>query len=73
MKISGVCGRLMCCLAYESEQYHSMKEKMPKKGQRVSTPLGEATVIGTNPLKETVMVELGSGASAEVALKDVSH
>jgi cell fate regulator YaaT (PSP1 superfamily) len=42
MKISGTCGRLMCCLAYEGEQYRIMKEKMPKVGQRVSTHMGEA-------------------------------
>ena len=73
MKISGTCGRLMCCLSYESEQYRAMKEKLPKKGQRVSTPMGEATVAGSNPLKETVLVELESGATVELPLGDISH
>jgi len=73
MKISGACGRLMCCLAYENEQYHSMKEKMPKVGQRVSTHMGEATVVGSNPLKETVLVELESEATVELPLGDVSY
>jgi len=73
MKISGACGRLMCCLAYEGEQYKAMKEKMPKAGQRVSTKLGEATVIGNNPLKETVIVELDSEATAELPLAEVSY
>ena len=73
MKISGVCGRLMCCLGYESEQYRTMKAKMPKAGQRVSTHMGEAKVVGSNPLKETVMVELESGASVELPLGDVSY
>ena len=73
MKISGACGRLMCCLGYESEQYHAMKEKLPKTGQRVSTPMGEATVTGSNPLKETVMVDLESGATVELPLDDVSY
>jgi cell fate regulator YaaT (PSP1 superfamily) len=73
MKISGTCGRLMCCLAYESEQYRSMKEKMPKVGQRVSTHMGEATIVGCNPLKETVMVELDSKATVELPLSDVSY
>ncbi len=58
MKISGVCGRLMCCLAYESNFYQAMKDKMPKDGQRVSTPMGDGKVVGSNPLKETVLVEL---------------
>ncbi len=73
MKISGACGRLMCCLAYEGEQYRLMKEKMPKVGQRVSTRMGEATVVGSNPLKETVLVEMDSEATVELPLADVSY
>ena len=72
MKISGVCGRLLCCLAYESEQYHSIKKKLPKEGQRVSTPMGAASVIGSNPLKETVSVELDSGMTVELPLSEVT-
>lgn len=73
MKISGACGRLMCCLAYEGEQYRLIKEKMPKVGQRVSTRMGEATVVGSNPLKETVTVEMDNEATAELPLADVSY
>jgi len=72
MKISGVCGRLMCCLGYEIENYREMKSKMPPVGQQVSTPSGMATVAGGNPLKETVMVELESGATVEYPLSEVS-
>ncbi|MBM3182436.1 MAG: stage 0 sporulation family protein [Chloroflexi bacterium] len=50
MKTSGVCGRLLCCLGYEVEQYRAMKEKLPALGQEVSTPLGKAKVTGLNPL-----------------------
>ena len=71
-KISGVCGRLMCCLAYENEQYRELKKKLPRRGQQVSTPMGEATVAGSNPLKQTVSVELESGAMAELPLGDIS-
>jgi cell fate regulator YaaT (PSP1 superfamily) len=73
MKISGACGRLMCCLAYEGEQYRAMKEKMPKNGQRVSTKMGEATVVGNNPLKGTVTVELDSEATVDLPLGEVSY
>ena len=73
MKISGACGRLMCCLAYEGEQYRAMKEKMPRVGQRISTRMGEATVVGNNPLKETVMVELDTEATVELPLSEVSY
>jgi cell fate regulator YaaT (PSP1 superfamily) len=72
MKISGVCGRLLCCLAYETEQYHMMKEKMPKVGQQVSTPMGVAKVVGGNPLKETVLVELESEATVELPLSEIT-
>jgi cell fate regulator YaaT (PSP1 superfamily) len=73
MKISGACGRLMCCLTYEGELYRAMKEKMPKSGQRVSTQMGEATVVGYNPLKETVIVELESEARVELPLEQISY
>jgi len=72
MKISGVCGRLMCCLSYESEIYRSMRDRLPKKGQQVSTSTGLATVVAGNPLKETVMVELESGATVELPLSEIA-
>jgi cell fate regulator YaaT (PSP1 superfamily) len=72
MKISGICGRLMCCLVYESEQYHIMKEKLPKEGQRVTTTTGAGKVIGANALLETVMVQLDeSQATVELPLNEV--
>jgi len=72
MKISGVCGRLLCCLVYENEQYRAMKERLPKEGQRVSTPMGVATVVGGNPLTETVLVELESQATVELPLSEIT-
>ena len=72
MKISGICGRLMCCLGYEGELYRAMREKLPKKGQRVVTNSGAAVVTGNNPLKQTVLVELKSGAIIELAADEVT-
>ena len=72
LKISGVCGRLMCCLSYESELYHSLREKLPRKGQEVSTSMGVATVVGGNPLRESVLVELESGTTVELPLGEVA-
>jgi cell fate regulator YaaT (PSP1 superfamily) len=72
MRISGVCGRLLCCLGYECEQYRVMKAKLPKEGQRVSVPMGIAKVVGGNPLKETVLVELESRARVELPLSEVT-
>ncbi len=71
-KISGICGRLMCCLVYESEQYHLMKEKLPKNGQLVSTAMGIAKVVGSNPLKETILVELENQATVELPLSEIT-
>jgi len=71
MKISGVCGRLLCCLVYESEQYRAMTKELPKEGQRVSTAMGVATVVGSNPLKKTVLVELDSQVTVELPLSEI--
>ncbi|MBI4303979.1 MAG: stage 0 sporulation family protein [Chloroflexi bacterium] len=72
MKISGVCGRLMCCLGYESELYREAKGKFPKNGTLVSTSTGEAKVVGNNPLKETVVVALENGATLELPLSQLT-
>jgi cell fate regulator YaaT (PSP1 superfamily) len=61
MKISGVCGRLLCCLGYECEQYRAIKEKMPREGQHVMTEAGPAVVVGHNTLEEKVLVEYETG------------
>jgi len=72
MKISGVCGRLLCCLSYENEQYRNMKEQMPREGRNVTTPMGIARVLGSNPVKGTVLVELESKVSIEMPVSDIS-
>ena len=72
MKTSGICGRLLCCLGYEYDQYRAMKEKLPGLGQEVSTPLGSAKVVGNNPLKEMVLIELETGVTAELPLSQVT-
>jgi cell fate regulator YaaT (PSP1 superfamily) len=71
MKTSGVCGRLLCCLDYEYEQYRAMKEKLPPLRQEVSTALGNAKVVSWNPLKETVTVELETGVTIELPLSQI--
>ena len=50
-KISGLCGRLMCCLAYENEFYASENKKLPKIGSTVSSPEGKGIVVSVNALK----------------------
>jgi cell fate regulator YaaT (PSP1 superfamily) len=57
-KVSGVCGRLLCCLSYENDQYRQMKAVMPKLGQKTDTPLGPGTVVSLQLLKGLVTVLL---------------
>ncbi len=57
-KISGLCGRLMCCLSYENGHYCETAKRMPKLNSDVTTPDGMGTVISNNFLKETVKVRL---------------
>lgn len=65
-KISGVCGRLMCCLKYEQEHYEMTRKKMPKIGKEVSTPDGKGPVTDLNIVKETVFVRLTNGDTSEI-------
>ena len=73
MKISGICGRLLCCLSYESKEYAAIKEKMPRLKQEISTPWGKARVISTNLFKETVTVQLDNEVIKEIALDELIH
>ncbi|MDD4168916.1 MAG: stage 0 sporulation family protein [Desulfotomaculaceae bacterium] len=57
-KISGICGRLMCCLKYENECYEHAREELPEVGAWVLTPDGEGKVTGINVIKKGVSVEL---------------
>jgi len=72
VKTSGLCGRLLCCLGYEYEQYRSMKEKLPSAGQDVSTSLGKAKVVGVNALKEAVLLQMESGATVEMPVGKIT-
>jgi len=60
-KISGRCGRLMCCLRFEDEVYEELQRNLPKKGTRVTTPDGEGEVLKGDILKQIVTVELSEG------------
>lgn len=57
-KISGVCGRLYCCLTFEYEGYREIRGTMPKVGALLSTPSGEAKVRSINAMKKTVSLWL---------------
>jgi cell fate regulator YaaT (PSP1 superfamily) len=71
-KLSGLCGRLMCCIAFEHECYKQTKKKMPHIGSKVRTPAGQGTVAALNCIKEEVTVELGDRQSKVFPLEQVS-
>ncbi|MBE5764837.1 MAG: stage 0 sporulation protein [Clostridiales bacterium] len=68
-KISGLCGRLMCCLAYENDYYKEVYKKMPKIGSDVVSPDGKGTVISVNMLTYNVKVKI-EAKDGSVVYKD---
>ena len=65
-KISGLCGRLMCCLEYENDYYAEACKKVPKVGATVGTPEGEGVVISNDMLKMITKVKISKGDGSEV-------
>lgn len=58
LKISGACGRLMCCLKYEHPLYQEFKASAPRTGEQVESPEGPGTVVGYNVPADTVIVRV---------------
>jgi len=57
-KISGLCGRLMCCLKYENEEYETAKAELPDFGEIIETPHGKGKVVGLNLIERIIQIEL---------------
>ncbi|WP_028263345.1 PSP1 domain-containing protein [Atopobium fossor] len=70
-KISGACGRLMCCLRYEFEAYREFKSRAPKRNAVIDTPLGKAKIVEYNTPKEEVCLRLESGKQIRVPLAEM--
>ena len=70
-KISGACGRLMCCLRYEFEAYRDFKQRAPKKNAVIQTPLGTAKIIEYDTPKEQLCLRLESGKQIRVPLAEM--
>jgi len=70
-KISGMCGRLMCCLAYEFDHYEMAKKDLPKVGKKVNTAYGLAKVIRQNIFREKLTVLLESGEEKEIFYTEI--
>ena len=72
LKISGRCGRLMCCLRYEDETYSELKSRLPHKKTRVGTPEGPGLVVDSKILVQLVLVALEKdGRSIAVPVEDL--
>ena len=70
-KISGVCGRLMCCLAYELSQYRDSAERLPPVGAQLRTGQGVCTVFRTETHQEAVWVRDDEGGEHRIAMDDL--
>lgn len=64
-KISGICGRLMCCLKYENDVYVELRKGMPENGEKIQTPEGTAKVIDSNLLSGKLRARLFTGEKEE--------
>jgi cell fate regulator YaaT (PSP1 superfamily) len=70
-KISGLCGRLMCCLAFENETYVEALKELPKEGAQVTTEKGPGKVTAVKVLRKLITVELENGQELELPAKSI--
>ena len=70
-KISGRCGRLMCCLRFEDETYSELKKALPKRGTPVRLEAGDGEVVSSEVLAQTVTVELPGRGRVSVDLSEI--
>jgi len=68
-KISGLCGRLMCCLSYEYETYKLLSKGLPREGEHVHTASGKGKVLSVNVFKRSASVQLEEGGFIEVSYR----
>ena len=73
VKISGTCGRLMCCLKYEQASYLDMLRTTPRVGTVVTTPAGKGTVVEQNLLRATVAVQMEKNPDASPQIFSVKE
>jgi cell fate regulator YaaT (PSP1 superfamily) len=71
-KISGVCGRLMCCLTFENETYRHYKKKMPKLGKIIALENVKGKVVRQNVLRQSITVRLEDRTEKEIFLSQLN-
>ena len=70
-KISGQCGRLMCCLTFENEMYKTIRSQLPKIGKTVKTLSGEGQVVRYNAISSRIAIRLDGGREIEAGLDEI--
>ena len=70
-KISGACGRLMCCLRYEFDAYKDFKQRAPKRNAVIETPLGKAKIVEYDTPKEQICLRLENGKQVHIPLAEM--
>jgi len=71
-RVSGLCGRLLCCLTYEDDLYHTQRKNLPKLGKRVLTPSGPGRVRDVDVLSQVLRVTLDSGEIVSLKPSDIT-
>ena len=69
-KISGICGRLMCCLFYEYQTYRELAKGLPKEGQTIDTPQGKGKVVAVKILQRVVTIETEDGRIEKIVYEE---
>lgn len=72
MEISGLCGRLLCCLRYENAHYQQVKRTFPKPGKTIDTPYGRGKIIKVCVLRETISVLLEDGSTLDLTASELA-
>jgi cell fate regulator YaaT (PSP1 superfamily) len=71
MEITGMCGRLRCCLAYEYDTYEEARKNLPKRKKVIQTPLGEGRVVQVLPLSNSVVVDMPEKGPRQFTLEEL--
>jgi cell fate regulator YaaT (PSP1 superfamily) len=70
-EITGMCGRLRCCLFYEYDHYVEARKELPRVKKRIPTPLGDGKVVSVSPLIRKILVDLDDGGLKEFTLEEL--
>ncbi len=72
-EISGVCGKLLCCLSFEDDQYSQMKQGMPKVGAKLTSAVGRGRVVDVNLITRKITIQWETGTRVEVDAEEFAE